>query len=76
MIPNNRGVYVLSCDSNKYYCGSTEYLQKRIYSHIHGYEFRGEKRFTAWTIPKNNQEGYLKKYTRLVSSASKGCVTC
>lgn len=35
-----------------------------------------EKRFIAWTIPKNNQKGYLKKYTRLVSSASNGCVTC
>lgn len=45
----NRGVYVLKCDSNKYYCGSTEYLDKRIYSHIYGYMFRGMKRHTAWT---------------------------
>ena len=45
----NRGVYVLSCQDNKYYVGSTEYLTKRIYSHIYGYEFRGMKRFTAWT---------------------------
>ena len=46
---NNRGVYVLSCANNKYYCGSTEYLTKGIYSHCHGYLFRGMKRFTAWT---------------------------
>ena len=47
--PTGRGVYVLRCDNNKYYCGSTEYLAKRIYSHCHGYLFRGMKRFTAWT---------------------------
>ena len=41
--PTNRGVYVLRCDNNKYYCGSTEYLAKRIYSHCHGYLFRGMK---------------------------------
>ena len=46
---NNKGVYVLSCANNKYYCGSTEYLVKRIFSHCHGYTFRGMKRFTAWT---------------------------
>ena len=49
MIPLNRGCYVLKCQNNKYYVGSTEYLTKRIHSHIHGYEFRGMKRFTAWT---------------------------
>ena len=48
-IQNNKGVYVLSCANNKYYCGSTEYLVKRIFSHCHGYTFRGMKRFTAWT---------------------------
>jgi len=49
MSKSSRGVYLLKLDSNKYYCGSTDFLTKRILSHIHGYDFRGEKRFTAWT---------------------------
>jgi dihydroxy-acid dehydratase len=29
----------------------------------------------AWTPPKQQLTGYLKKYARLVSSASEGCIT-
>ena len=54
--PNNKGVYVLGCANNKYYVGSTDYLVKRIWSHINGYEFRGMKRFTAWTKMNPVQE--------------------
>ena len=68
MIPNNRGVYVLSCKDNKYYCGSTEYLTKRIYSHIHGYEFRGMKRFTAWTKKHSVQDIDYIWHTNYVNS--------
>ena len=66
--PTNRGVYVLRCDNNKYYCGSTEYLAKRIYSHCHGYLFRGMKRFTAWTKLHPVQDIDYIWYTNFVNS--------
>lgn len=38
-------------------------------------EIEIEKRFINWKQPKRKLEGYLKKYSKLVSSASEGCIT-
>lgn len=35
-----------------------------------------QQRLSSWNQPKKIIQGYLKKYTKLVGSASTGCVTC